>query len=110
MSKAGTSKLVAVGRRALVTLGLKKRRTTPVPFVAGIAGLALAMFALPRAREAWARLKLRARPSSDETSHGKGTGANGALAAPEGARRAMEGLETDEIGRAENEGMHPGGG
>jgi hypothetical protein len=110
MSKESTSKLVAGGRRALVALGLK-RRPTPVPFVAAIAGLALAVgavFALPRAREAWARLRLRGKAPPNEGSLGKGTGANGAAAAEEGARRAMEGIEADELGRAENEGMHPG--
>jgi hypothetical protein len=111
MSKEGTSKLVAGGRRALVTLGLK-RRPTRVPLVAAIAGLALAVgavFALPRVRKAWARRTLRAQPPSagaspaaprpsGEASLGIGTGGNGVHAE----------AETDALGRAENEGMHPG--
>ncbi len=107
MSKEGTSKLMAGGRRALVTLGLK-RRPTPVPFgtLAGLALVVGAVFALPRVREAWARLKLRRQPTSDEPSVRKGTGANGARPAAEGARPRMEGPE-DDLGRAENEGMHP---
>jgi hypothetical protein len=110
MSKEGISKLVAGGRRALAALGLK-RRPTPVPFVAALSGLALAVgavFALPRAREAWARLWLRSQAPPNERSLGNGAGANGAAAAAEGARRATEGPEADELGRAENEGMHPG--
>jgi hypothetical protein len=103
MSKESTSKLLVTGRRALVALGLK-RRPTPVPFVSAFAGLALAagaVFALPRAREAWARLWLRGKAPPNEGSLGKGTGANGVAA-------AAEGPEADELGRAENEGMHPG--
>jgi hypothetical protein len=100
MSKEGTSKLARGGRRALVALGLK-RRPTRVPLVAAIAGLALAVgavFALPPARKAWARRTLRAQPPSGEASLGIGMGGNGVHAE----------AETDALGRAENEGMHPG--
>jgi len=92
MSKDSTSKLVAGGRRALVRLGLAVG----------------AVFALPRAHKAWARLTLRAKPPSGEASVGNGTGGNGVPVEAEAAQRAMEGPEMDALGRAENEGMHRG--
>src|SRR4029434_10827561 len=110
MSKQGTSKLAAGGRRVLVRLGLK-RRPTGVPLSAVLAGLVLAagvVFAVvPLARKALARLTLRAKQRSDEASL-RGTRANGALSEAEAARRATEVPETDELARAENEGMHAG--
>ena len=111
MSKQGTSKLVTGGRRVLVRLGLK-RRPTGVPLSAVVAGLALAagvVFAVvPLARKALARLTLRAKQRPAEASLGNGTGANGTLSDAEAARRATKGPETDELERAENEGMHAG--
>ena len=111
MSKPGTSKLAAEGRRVLVRLGLK-RRPTGVPLSAVLAGLVLAagvVFAVvPLARKALARLTLRAKQRSDEASVENGTRANGTLSEAEAARRANEGRETDELARAENEGMHAG--
>jgi hypothetical protein len=111
LSKKGTSKLAASGRRALVALGLK-RRPTGVPFVAAIVGLSLAAGAVlalfPRARKALSRQTIRAKRPLVEASFGSGVSANGVSTAGEPARRAVEGLETDELGRAENEGMNPG--
>jgi hypothetical protein len=96
MSKEGTSKLVAGGRRALVKLGLK-RRPNRVPLVAAIGGLGLAVgavFGLPLARRTWARLTLRAKRPPAEASLDNATGANGASAVAESAGRATEGPDT----------------
>jgi hypothetical protein len=99
MSKEGTSKLVAIGRGALSALGLK-RRPEPIPVVAILAGLVIAVGAVfplvPFARRALGRFTtLRVKPLPGETSLEK-TPTNGASGhAP----------ELDDVGRAENEGM-----
>jgi hypothetical protein len=108
MLKEGTSKVARGGQRALKTLGLR-RRSRGVPFVAAIAGFALAagvLLAFSYAREALASVRLRVKPPSGARSAGKGTRANGVPT--EATPGAMEGFEADELGRAENEGMHPG--
>jgi hypothetical protein len=108
MLKEGKSKVARGGQRALETLGLR-RRSRGVPLVAAIAGLALAagaVYALSLARRALAGLALRPKPPSGATSQEKRSGANGTPV--EAPPHTMEGAEAEELGRAENEGMHPG--
>jgi hypothetical protein len=121
MSKEGTSKLVAGGRRALASFVLK-RRSNRVPVGGVLIGLALvggAMFTvIPIVRRALARLavgggdasegggnRTAARGHDEATAQYVQSGSIGMAA--EAAQRAADRSEADELGRAENEGLPP---